>query len=82
MGLGMLWLPVVAPRLVAAHTAFGASTREPWLLFMGTLNASLGAGVLGWHAMKQAWRIPAWLEPVPQPEPLPMARPQPARAAA
>lgn len=63
LGLGMLWLPVMAPGLVAAHTAFGASTRGPWLLFMGSVNAGLGAGVLGWHAMLQAWRIPAWLTP-------------------
>jgi hypothetical protein len=82
MGLGMLWLPALAPGMVAAHTAFGASTRELWLLFMGSLSASLGAGVLGWRAMQQAWRIPVWLEPVPQPEPLPMARPQPVRAGA
>jgi hypothetical protein len=50
---------------------------------MGTLNASLGAGALGWYAMKQAWRLPVWLEPpVPQPEPVPVALPQPTRAAA
>lgn len=63
LGLAMLWLPVVAPGLVAAHTAFGASAREPWLLFMGSVNAALGGGVLGWHALKQAWRIPVWLMP-------------------
>ena len=66
MGLAMLWLPEVAPRLVAAPSAFGPSTRELWLLFMGTLNAALGGGVLGWQAVKQAWRIPVWLQPVPQ----------------
>jgi hypothetical protein len=66
LGLIMLWLPALAPGIAAAHTAFGASTREVWLLFMGTLNASLGGGVLGWRAMKQAWMIPAWLEPAPQ----------------
>jgi hypothetical protein len=54
LGLDMLWLPVVASGLVAAHTAFGASTRELWLLFMGLVNASLGGGALGWHALKQA----------------------------
>ena len=66
LGLVMLWLPDVAPAVVATHTAFGTSTRELWLQFMGTLNASLGGGVLGWQAMKQAWMIPAWLEPAPQ----------------
>lgn len=86
MGVGMLWLPALAPGLVAAHTAFGASTRHAWLLLMGALNASLGAGVLGWHALRQLWRIPAWLQPLPQPErlpePVPLPRPQPVRAAA
>jgi hypothetical protein len=81
VGLAMLWLPVLAPGLVTPDPLFGASIRELWLLFMGTLNTSLGAGVLGWHAMKQAWRIPAWFEPAPQPvRPLPL--PRPARAAA
>lgn len=66
LGLVMLWLPELAPAIAAAHTAFGTSTRELWLLFMGSVNALLGGGVLGWHAMKQAWMIPAWLEPAPQ----------------
>jgi len=66
LGLVMLWLPELAPAVAASHTAFGASTRELWLLFMGSVNASLGGGVLGWQAMKQAWIIPAWLEPAPQ----------------
>ena len=46
---------------------------------MGTLNTALGAGVLGWHAMQQAWRIPVWLEPVQQ-EPEPVGLPEPSRA--
>jgi hypothetical protein len=77
VGLAMLWLPALAPGLIAAGH-FATSTRELWLLFMGTLNTSLGAGVLGWHAMKHAWRVPSWLEqPARQPEPL--ALPQPTR---
>ena len=80
VGLAMLWLPALAPGLAGSDPAGAAdSTRELWLLFMGTLNASLGGGVLGWHAMKAAWRIPAWLvRPAPQPESL--ALPQPTRA--
>ncbi|MDD2763973.1 MAG: hypothetical protein PHE83_08390 [Opitutaceae bacterium] len=75
----MLWLPALAPGLMTPNPLYGTSTRELWLECMGTLNAVLGAGVLGWHAMKQAWRIPVWLEPVPQPEP-PLALPRPVRA--
>ena len=30
-------------------------------MFMGTLNTSLGAGVLGWYAIRHTWRVPAWL---------------------
>lgn len=78
LGLGMLWLPALAPGLITPNPLFGASTRELWLLFMGTLNTSLGAGVLGWHAIRHAWSIPTWLEPVVQTEPL--ALPQPTRA--
>ena len=79
----MLWLPALAPGLIASHPVYGMSTRELWLQFMGTLNVSLGAGVLGWHAMQQAWRLPVWLEPPgPQPVPLPVALPRPLRAAA
>ncbi len=82
VGLTMLWTPVLAPGLVGPDpfTAM-TSTRELWLLFMGTLNTSLGAGVLGWYAMKHTWRIPAWLaRTTPQAEPL--ALPQPTRAGA
>jgi hypothetical protein len=79
LGLGMLWLPALAPGLISPNPPFGTSTRELWLLFMGTLNTSLGAGVLGWHAMQQAWRIPAWFEPAPQPV-RPLALPRPVRA--
>ncbi len=80
VGLAMLWLPALAPGLVAPGAGhLVASTREIWLLFMGTLNTSLGAGVLGWYAMRQLWSIPAWLvRPEPQTEPL--ALPQPTRA--
>jgi hypothetical protein len=82
LGLAMLWLPALAPGLIAPNPFFGTSTRELWLQFMGTFNASLGAGTLGWHAMKQAWRLPVWLEPpMPQPELMPVALPQPVRAA-
>ncbi len=80
VGLAMLWTPVLAPGLVApgAISAF-SSTRELWLLFMGTLNVSVGAAVLGWHAMKSTWRVPTWLaRPAPQTEPL--ALPQANRA--
>ncbi|HTT56204.1 MAG TPA: hypothetical protein VMF63_03785 [Opitutaceae bacterium] len=80
LGLFMLWLPVLAPGFVAAHTAFGASVREAWLLCMGTVNAALGGGALGWQALKEAWQIPAWLEARPVPEPLPASPPRPARA--
>jgi hypothetical protein len=59
----MLGLPIVAPEITAAHSVIGASTRELWLLFMGTLNASLGAGGLGWHAMKRIGSIPVWITP-------------------
>lgn len=76
LGMGMLWLPEVAPGLVAASPVFGGpSTRELWLLFMGSLNTSLGAGVLGWHAIRQAWQIPAWLVPAPAPVARPALRP-------
>lgn len=82
LGLGMLWLPELAPSLVAPSPLFGMSTRELWLLLMGTVNASLGAGVLGWYAIKYTWSIPSWLEyrPVARPEPAPLALPQPTRA--
>jgi hypothetical protein len=83
LGLAMLWLPALAPGLIAPNPFFGTSTQELWLQFMGTFNASLGAGTLGWHAMKQAWRLPVWLElPMPQPELMPVALPQSVRAAA
>jgi hypothetical protein len=45
---------------------------------MGTLNTALGAGALGWQAIQQAWRIPAWMVPVRTPEPVGL--PQPSRA--
>ena len=77
IGLAMLWVPALAPDLCAPSPVFG-STREIWLLFMGTLNTALGAGILGWQAMQQAWRIPAWLEPARTP--VPVALPQPSRA--
>ena len=79
LGLGMLWLPALAPGLIPPSPVFGTSTRELWLVFMGTLNTLLGACVLGWGAILQAWRIPAWLEPVSRPLP---ALPRPVRAAA
>jgi len=83
LGLAMLWLPALAPGLIATNPFFGTSTRELWLQFMGTLNASLGAGVLGWHAMQQVWRIPDWLEsPLAPPVRLPVALPRSVRAAA
>jgi hypothetical protein len=76
LGLGMLWLPELAPSLVAVPSVFGGpSTRELWLLFMGTLNTTLGASVLGWHALLQAWRIPVLLAPVPAPKARPALRP-------
>jgi hypothetical protein len=78
IGLTMLWLPALAPGLCPASPVFGNSTRELWLLFMGTLNTTLGAGVLGWQTMQQAWRIPAWLEPMHTPEPIGL--PAPGRA--
>ena len=83
VGLGMLWLPSLAPGLCTSTPAGGGTTRELWLLFMGTVNTSLGAGVLGWHVIQQGWHIPIWLEPV---APLPAvavpprdALPQPSR---
>lgn len=78
LGLLMLWLPALAPGLCQSSPAF-ADSRELWLAFMGTLNTALGAGALGWHAMQQAWRIPAWLEPIQQPRE-PMGLPAPGRA--
>ena len=78
IGLMMLWLPVIAPGLCPSSPLFGGSTRELWLLFMGTLNTALGAGALGWQAIQQAWRIPAWMVPVRTPEPVGL--PQPSRA--
>lgn len=80
VGLAMLWLPVLAPGLVAPDSLTAiASTRESWLMFMGMLNTSLGSAVLGWHAMKHTWRVPAWLvRTAPQTEPL--ALPQATRA--
>ncbi len=80
VGLAMLWLPAVAPGLMASGPLSATeSTRELWILFMGTLNTSLGAGFLGWHAMQQAWGVPNWLvRPARQAEPL--ALPQPTRA--
>jgi hypothetical protein len=72
--------PTVAPGLMASGPLSATeSTRELWVLFMGTLNTSLGAGFLGWHAMQQAWRVPNWsVRPARQAEPL--ALPQPTRA--
>ena len=78
LGLAMLWLPALAPGLITPNPLFGTSTRELWLLFMGSLNTALGGGVLGWHALRSAWSIPAWLQPAAQAEPL--ALPQPSRA--
>ncbi len=78
IGLMMLWLPALAPGLCSPSPVFGSSTRELWLLFMGTLNTALGAGALGWHAMQQAWLVPSWLKPIETPEPVGL--PQPSRA--
>jgi hypothetical protein len=78
IGLMMLWLPALAPGLCPASPLFGGSTRELWLLLMGTLNTALGAGILGWQAMQQAWLIPAWLVSAQAPEPVGL--PQPSRA--
>ena len=75
IGMVMLWLPALAPDLFTSNAAFGTSIRELWLLFMGTVNTSVGAGVLGWEAIKQAWRIPVWLEPVATPQPTAIPRP-------
>jgi hypothetical protein len=73
LGLGMLWLPVLAPGLVPPSPLWATSTRELWLLFMGTLNTALGGGVLGWQAMLNLWSVPAWIKPGPAPLPA-MAR--------
>jgi len=82
VGLAMLWLPALAPGLVAPDPVQAvASTRELWLLLMGTLNTALGAGVLGWQAMKQLWSVPAWLVR-PEPQAGPLALPQATRAGA
>jgi hypothetical protein len=75
LGLVMLWLPALAPGLCPSSPVFGHGDRELWLLFMGTLNTSLGAGVLGWHAIQQAWRIPSWLAPIQTPAPVGLHRP-------
>ncbi len=84
VGLSMLWLPTLAPGFLSSNSAAGMGTRELWLLFMGTINTSLGAGVLGWQAIKQTWRIPVWMEPVAMPPattaPNPGALPQPSQA--
>jgi len=84
VGLCMLWLPALAPGFVTSASAPGGGSRELWLEFMGTLNTSLGAGVLGWQAIRQSWHIPAWLQPVAVPEPTTVrnrgALPQPSRA--
>ena len=82
LGLLMLWLPVLAPGFVAAHTPFGASVRPAWLLLMGTMNGALGGGALTWHALKEAWQIPAWLEARPTPVALSVAPPRSTRVAA
>ena len=79
LGLGMLWLPALAPWLMTPNPHFGTSTRELWLLFMGSLNTALGSGVLGWYALQSAWSIPAWLTPTAVPAE-PLALPQPTRA--
>ena len=75
IGFVMLWLPAVAPRLCPVNPAFGTSTRELWLLFMGTVNAGIGGAWLGWQAMRQAWQIPGWLEPRQAPEPVVLGAP-------
>ncbi len=83
VGLAMLWVPALAPGLVEPGSFPAiASTRELWLMFMGTLNTSLGAGVLGWYAIRHTWRVPAWLVVQPAPQSEPLALPQATRAGA
>ena len=84
MGFGMLYVPVFAPGLIGTGAA--ASAREWWLICMGFLNTSLGAGVLVWHAARMALRLGALLKPAVMPEPAvaprraPAALPEPGRA--
>jgi hypothetical protein len=84
VGLTMLWLPVLAPGFLTSSSAMGMGAGQLWLQFMGSINTSLGAGVLGWQAIRQASRMPVWLKPVGMPaataETRPGALPQPSRA--
>ena len=68
MGLFMLWLPSLAPGLFVSNSAYGSSTGELWMMFMGGVNASLGVGVLEWKAIKLVRQIPGWLVPVATPQ--------------
>ena len=62
VGLGMLWLPALAPRLFPLHLVLGvASARELWVLSMGVINTSLGLSALAFQASKQATQNPVWL---------------------
>jgi hypothetical protein len=63
----MLWLPSLAPRLFVSTCGFATSPAEVWMMFMGGVNTSLGAGVLEWQAIKLVRRIPDWLPPIAEP---------------
>jgi hypothetical protein len=70
LGLGMLWLPSVAPGMVSPQGGHSPSTSELWLLIMGAVNASLGASALIWYALLNAARsISLWLAAVNEFEP-------------
>jgi len=82
----MLWLPSLAPGLFPCNLASGpggAGTRELWVLVMGAVNTSLGAGALGGQAIRQAWRISLRLAPLATSQAAaisrPAALPQPSR---
>jgi hypothetical protein len=59
LGVVMLCLPSMAPGILTPHTGPASGTRELWLLLMGTVNASLGAGAVGWQALKYSGRYVA-----------------------
>ena len=61
VGLGMLGLSILAPRMASAPAVFGTNARELWLFVMGSINTALGAGGLGWRGIGRVRRsIPVW----------------------
>jgi hypothetical protein len=71
LGLGMIFMPALAPDFFPPDAATGWSLSALWLKFMGWINGCLGCGltlryhVLPWVLQVLAWRptVPAELHP-------------------